>query len=302
MVRACHTRLARALAKALPGEHYSASRRTPSNRGLGATWDKPRVMSTNEEVVRDSLRADDSAHAAGARSTRRSQDEVSSQVRVVVAEDSYVIREFLAATLSASPAIELAAVCTNGKELQTAVDTWDPQVVVTDIRMPPSGADEGIRIATRLRETHPDIGVVVLSQYAEPAYAIALLGQGTGSRAYLLKERIRDKEDLIGAIQAVARGGSVIDPMIVDVLIEARSRAAKSRLAQLTPRERELLAEIAAGKSNGAIAESLVLTKRAVEKHVNSIFSKLNLHETEDVSRRVKATLIFLSEEGMDAP
>jgi DNA-binding NarL/FixJ family response regulator len=151
-----------------------------------------------------------------------------------------------------------------------------------------------------LRDTHPDIGVVVLSQYAEPAYALSLLQHGTGGRAYLLKERIRNKEQLLDAIQAVARGGSVIDPMIVDVLIEARSRAAKSQLSQLTSRERELLAEIAAGKSNTAIAESLVLTKRAVEKHVNSIFSKLNLPETQDVSRRVKATLIFLSEEGLD--
>ena len=166
--------------------------------------------------------------------------------------------------------------------------------------MPPSGADEGVRIAASLRDTHPDVGVVVLSQYAEPAYAIRLLEHGTGGRAYLLKERIRNKEQLLDAIKAVARGGSVIDPTIVDVLIEARARAAKSRLAQLTARERELLAEIAAGKSNGAIAESLVLTKRAVEKHVNSIFSKLDLPETQDVSRRVKATLIFLSEEGLD--
>jgi DNA-binding NarL/FixJ family response regulator len=163
--------------------------------------------------------------------------------------------------------------------------------------MPPSGADEGIRIAARLRETNPEIGVVVLSQYAEPSYALALLEKGTGRRAYLLKERVRNKRDLIGAILAVASGGSVIDPLIVDVLIEARSRAAHSRLSELTPREREVLAEIAAGKSNGAIAESLVLTKRAVEKHVNSIFSKLNLPETQDASRRVKAALIFLSEE-----
>ncbi len=137
----------------------------------------------------------------------------------------------------------------------------------------------------------------MLSQYAEPAYAIRLLEHGTGGRAYLLKERIRNKEQLLDAIKAVAHGGSVIDPIIVDVLIEARSRAAKSQLSQLTARERELLAEIASGKSNSAIAESLVLTKRAVEKHVNSIFSKLNLPETQDVSRRVKATLIFLSED-----
>ena len=219
---------------------------------------------------------------------------------MVVAEDSYVIREFLTATLSAAPEIELVAVCCNGKELETAIENWDPDVVLTDIRMPPSDADEGIRIAAGLRTTHPNVGVVVLSQYGEPAYALSLLEEGTGGRAYLLKERIRDKEQLTDAIKAVAQGGSVIDPLIVDVLIKARSRAAKSQLSQLTPRERELLAEIAAGKSNAAIAESLVLTKRAVEKHVNSIFSKLNLPESQDVSRRVKATLIFLSEEGVD--
>jgi DNA-binding NarL/FixJ family response regulator len=222
-------------------------------------------------------------------------------IGVVVAEDSYVIREFLTATLSATSEVELMAVCSNGKELETAIEVWHPDVVLTDIRMPPTHTEEGVRIAAQLRETHPNIGVVVLSQYAEPAYALRLLEQGTGGRAYLLKERIRDKGELINAIEAVARGGSVIDPIIVDVLIAARTRVAKSRLAQLTPRERELLAEIAAGKSNGAIAESLVLTKRAVEKHVNSIFSKLDLPETEDVSRRVKATLIFLAEEGLDA-
>jgi DNA-binding NarL/FixJ family response regulator len=231
-----------------------------------------------------------------------SAEQAPQSVRVIVAEDSYVIREFLTTALSAAPGVELVAVCTNGKELVKAIETWDPDVVLTDIRMPPSGAEEGVRIAARLRDTHPEVGVVVLSQYAEPAYAISLLEHGTGGRAYLLKERIRDKDELIGAIQAVARGGSVIDPIIVDVLIEARSKAASSKLSELTPRERELLAEIAAGKSNGAIAESLVLTKRAVEKHVNSIFSKLNLPETQDVSRRVKATLIFLSEEGMDGP
>ncbi len=224
----------------------------------------------------------------------------SQPIRVVIAEDSYLIREFLAETLSRAPEVELVAVCTNGKELKTATETWHPDVVLTDIRMPPSGADEGIRVAASLRETSPETGVVVLSQYAEPSYALALLEKGTGRRAYLLKERIRNREELIGAIKTVAEGGSVIDPQIVDVLIEARSRAAHSRLSELTPREREVLAEIAAGKSNGAIAESLVLTKRAVEKHVNSIFSKLNLPEMQDASRRVKAALIFLSEEEND--
>jgi DNA-binding NarL/FixJ family response regulator len=235
---------------------------------------------------------------ASAREVARHADQV--PIRVAVAEDSYVIREFLTTALGSSPVIQLVAVCTSGTELETAITTSDPEVIITDIRMPPSGAEEGIRIAAGLRETHPDVGVVVLSQYAEPAYAVALLERGTGGRAYLLKERVRNRQELIDAIEAVARGGSVIDPMIVEVLIEARSRAAKSRLSQLTPRERELLAEIATGKSNGAIAESLVLTKRAVEKHVNSIFSKLGLPETDDVSRRVKATLIFLSEEGIN--
>jgi DNA-binding NarL/FixJ family response regulator len=218
-------------------------------------------------------------------------------IRVIAADDSYVIREFLTLTLSEAPEVELVDVCDNAIELDAAIDSRLPDVVITDIRMPPSNADDGIRIAARLRETHPNLGVVVLSQYAEPVFALELLDRGTAGRAYLLKERVRSTGELIGAIQAVARGGSVIDPAIVDVLIAARTRAARSRLSDLTPRELELLGEIAAGKSNGAIAESLFLTKRAVEKHVNSIFSKLNLPETQDVSRRVKATLIFLAED-----
>jgi DNA-binding NarL/FixJ family response regulator len=234
---------------------------------------------------------------------RQSADtDLAAPVRVIVAEDAYVIREFLTAALSAAPEVELVAVCSNGTELEDAIADSHPDVVLTDIRMPPSGAEEGIRIAAALRESDPAVGVVVLSQYAEPAYALALLDRGTARRAYLLKERIRNREELVDAIRAVADGGAVIDPMIVDVLIQARAGAADSRLSELTARERELLAEIATGKSNGAIAQSLFLTKRAVEKHVNSIFSKLCLPESEDVSRRVMATLIYLSEEGADAP
>jgi DNA-binding NarL/FixJ family response regulator len=223
-------------------------------------------------------------------------------IRVVAAEDSYVVREFLTSALDAAPEVELVAMCSDRKELDQAISSHHPDVLITDIRMPPSGAEEGIRVAIHLRETDPHIGVVVLSQYADPAYAVALLEAGTGRRAYLLKERIRNRDELIGAIEAVARGGSVIDPKIVDVLIEARARRARSSLAELTPRERELLGEIAAGKSNGAIAESLVLTKRAVEKHVNSIFSKLSLTDSQDVSRRVAATLIFLAEDDENSP
>jgi DNA-binding NarL/FixJ family response regulator len=253
--------------------------------------------------VSASLSDDDAptqASGAAGRPRREGGDSCQRPTRVVVAEDSYPIREFLTVILSSAPAVELAAVCSDGNELRKAIDASQPDVVVTDIRMPPSGADEGIRVAMSLRETHPEIGVVVLSQYAEPAYALGLFDGGTGRRAYLLKERIRDREELIGAIEKVAKGGSVIDPLVVDVLIQARSRASHSRLARLTSREREVLAEIAAGESNAAIAESLVLTKRAVEKHVNSIFSKLDLPDTEDVSRRVKATLLFLDEQDDD--
>jgi DNA-binding NarL/FixJ family response regulator len=217
-------------------------------------------------------------------------------IRVITAEDSYVVREFLTTTLEAAPEVELVAVCSNRNELDDAIASLHPDVLITDIRMPPSGGEEGISVAARLRECDPHVGVVVLSQYAEPEYALALLEGGSGRRAYLLKERIRNREDLISAIQTVARGGSVIDPKIIDVLIMARSRVNRSPLADLTPRELELLGEIATGKSNGAIAESLVLTKRAVEKHVNSIFLKLGLPEDQDVSRRVKATLIYLAE------
>jgi DNA-binding NarL/FixJ family response regulator len=167
--------------------------------------------------------------------------------------------------------------------------------VLTDIRMPPTGTDEGIRLARSLRETHPHIGVVVLSQYAQPGYALALLESGSAGRAYLLKERVGDPGQLVSAIEAVASGGSMVDPKIVEVLVQRQAQVAASPLASLTPREREVLAALAEGNSNAAIAESLVLTKRAVEKHINSIFAKLQLSETDDVSRRVKAALIFLA-------
>jgi DNA-binding NarL/FixJ family response regulator len=231
--------------------------------------------------------------------TDRPPSDVQSQarIRVIAADDSYLIRESLTATLGSEPEIELAGVFSNAKELEAGVAREHPEVVILDIRMPPSGGDEGVRMANQLRETDPEIGVLVLSQYAEAAYALALLESGSARRAYLLKERIRDKAELIRAITTVARGGSVIDSQIVDVLIQARARVASSPLAELTPRERQLLGEIAEGKSNAAIASSLVLSKRAVEKHVNAIFAKLNLRDAQDVSRRVKAALVYLAEE-----
>jgi DNA-binding NarL/FixJ family response regulator len=218
-------------------------------------------------------------------------------LRVVLADDSLIVREGIAQLLATAGDVEIVASCSDLESLLEAVDRDRPDVVLTDIRMPPSGTDEGIQVAARLRESHPEIGVVVLSQYSEPSYAIALLESGSDRRAYLLKERVHDRAQLLSTIQAVAAGGSVIDPKIVEVLVAAKARADRSPLSELTPREREVLAEIAQGKSNTAIADSLVLTKRAVEKHINAIFMKLNLAGEEDVAKRVKAALMFLAEQ-----
>ena len=218
-------------------------------------------------------------------------------IRVVLAEDSLLVREGLEQVLSSEPKVELVAVCADLPSVLDAIEAERPDVVVTDIRMPPSKTDEGIQVAARLRETRPEVGVIVLSQYSEPSYALALLEGGSDGRGYLLKERLHDRAQLVSAVETVAGGGSVVDPRVVEVLVASKSRSETSPLADLTPREREVLAEIAQGKSNSAIADSLVLTKRAVEKHINAIFFKLSLSESEDISKRVKATLAFLAEE-----
>jgi DNA-binding NarL/FixJ family response regulator len=218
-------------------------------------------------------------------------------IRVVLADDSLIVREGIAQLLASAADLELVASCSDLESLLEAVDRELPDVVLTDIRMPPSGTDEGIQVAARLRESHPEMGVVVLSQYADPSYALALLESGSDRRAYLLKERVHDRAQLLSTIRAVADQGSVIDPKIVEVLVAAKARADQSPLTELTPREREVLAEIAQGKSNTAIADSLVLTKRAVEKHINAIFMKLNLTGEENVAKRVKAALMFLTEQ-----
>jgi DNA-binding NarL/FixJ family response regulator len=217
-------------------------------------------------------------------------------IRVVLADDSYLARKGIEQALEAAPGIDVVATCEDLDSLLAAIETGRPDVVVTDIRMPPTNTDEGIRIATQLRDTRPEIGIVVLSQYDDPVYALALLESGSEGRAYLLKERIHVRAQLITAVEEVAGGGSVIDSKIVESLVGARSRLDHSDLAELTTREREVLAEIAQGKSNAAIAESLVLTKRAVEKHINAIFMKLGLAQADDVSKRVKAALMFLSD------
>jgi len=218
-------------------------------------------------------------------------------IRVAVADDSALIREGLAAMLLGEPDVEFVGASSDGDALDELVRTARPDVVVTELRMPPSGGREGIRIAKRLRESNPDIGVVVLSLHREPDLAVELMSDGTSRRAYLLKDRIGDATELVRAIRTVSAGGSIVDPAVVAALIDAQQGRSSSPLSELTTREREILALIAEGASNGAIAESLFLSKRGVEKHVNSIFAKLRLTEAENVSRRVKAALLFLAEE-----
>jgi DNA-binding NarL/FixJ family response regulator len=219
-------------------------------------------------------------------------------IRIVLAEDHYLVREGVRRLLGTQPDVEVVAVCGDLDSLLAAVEAERPDVVITDIRMPPDRGDEGIRAAERLRESHPDVGVVVLSQYSEPRYALALLEGGTARRAYLLKERVEDLEQLLAAIRAVAEGGSVIDPKVVEVLVAAKGRAESSPLHELTPRERDVLGEMAEGKNNAAIAQALVLTERSVEKVIHSIFLKLGLAWETSVHKRVKAVILYLAEGG----
>ena len=216
-------------------------------------------------------------------------------IRVLIADDNFITREGVEKLVDSVDEFTVTATCGTLPEVLDAVERDPPDVVVTDIRMPPTKTNEGIRIATQLRATHPDIGVVVLSQFAEPVYLLALLEGGSDRRSYLLKERVHDRAQLRSAITAVSHGGAVIDPKLVDILVDGKARLERSAIADLSPREREVLAEIAQGMSNAAIAESLVLTKRAVEKHIHSIFLKLNLAFADDVSKRVKAALLYLS-------
>ena len=215
-----------------------------------------------------------------------------------MADDNYLLREGVLRLVDAENDLSVVGVAGSYDELLEVVDAEAPDVVITDIRMPPTGTDEGIRAAARIRETHPTTGVVVLSQFASPSYALALLEGGSDGRAYLLKDRVAEADDLVDAVRSVATGGSVIDPKVVEELVDARSSSKSSPLDRLTPREREILGEMAQGKSNAAIAAALILSERAVEKHTNSIFSKLHLTEEPDVNRRVKAVLVHLSAGG----
>jgi len=218
------------------------------------------------------------------------------RIRVVLAEDHVLLREGISRLVAANADMELAGTAGDLPGLLALAERERPDVVVTDIRMPPTGSDEGIQAAAWIRDHLPGTGVVVLSQYAQPGYAVALLERGSAGRAYLLKERIGDVDELAGAIRAVAAGGSVIDPMVVDQLVRSRVHDDQLGLASLTTRELEILAGMAQGKSNSAIAAALFVTERAVEKHTNSIFAKLNLTEERDVNRRVKAVLMYLNQ------
>jgi DNA-binding NarL/FixJ family response regulator len=235
---------------------------------------------------------------AQAAATRRYAPPV--PIRIVLAEDSFIVREGVARLIESVEDLELVASCADLDSLMKAVEEQSPDVVMTDIRMPPTGTDEGIRAAAEIRRRWPEIGVVVLSQYADAPYAVSLFEGGSERRAYLLKERVADLDHLLAAIKEVAAGGSVVDPKVVEGLVADQARRRESLLRQLTPRETEVLAQMAQGKNNHAIAEALVLSDRAVEKYINAIFAKLGLSAETDLHRRVKAVLLFLSEQEAD--
>ena len=219
-------------------------------------------------------------------------------IRIVLAEDHFLVREGLRGLLESRPDLEVAAVCGDLDALLAAVEAEQPDVVVTDIRMPPGDSDEGIQAAERLRDSDPDVGVVVLSQYATPAYALALLESGSAGRSYLLKERVGDLDELVSAIHAVAEGGLVIDPKVVEALVAQNARSDASPIGQLTPREHDVLREMAAGRSNAAIGETLFLTEGSVEKVIHSIFQKFELSWETSIHKRVKAVIMYLAASG----
>jgi len=220
-------------------------------------------------------------------------------MRIVFAEDNYLVREGTGALLETVDGLELVASVEDAEQLLAAVTEHAPDVVLTDIRMPPTHTDEGIRAARQIRAEYPAIGVVVLSQFVDEAYAYDLLKDGAEKLGYILKERIADLDQLVRALEAVNEGGSFLDSKVVEALVARKSALADSPLAELTDREREVLSEMASGKNNAAIAASLFLSERAVEKHINSLFQKLGLSGEPQVHRRVMAVLAFLREEGV---
>jgi len=220
------------------------------------------------------------------------------RLRVVLADDNYLVRQGVAALLREVDTIELVNTVDSLDGLLRSVEENHPDVVLTDIRMPPSFSDEGIIAAKRIRADHPDTGVLVLSQFVEQEYALELLSDGVAGLGYLLKERVSDLDELVHALEAVARGGSALDPRVVEGLVARRAKTAKSPLASLTAREREVLQEMATGRNNAAIARKLHLSERAIEKHISAVFQKLGLVEETETNRRVMAVLAFLDASG----
>jgi DNA-binding NarL/FixJ family response regulator len=215
-------------------------------------------------------------------------------ISIVIAEDSLLIRDSVCRALSTDPDVSVVGVGVDYESTVRLIDRHQPSLLVTDVRMPPTSTDEGIQLAQWLRSAHPDTGVIVLSQYVQPQYALGLLDGGSAARGYLLKERVSHFDQLSDAVRQVASGGTVLDPLVVEALM-AQPDAART-LARLTRREREVLAGLATGRSNRALAQQLVLTQKAVVKHINSIFAKLGLTADDTVDRRVKAVLMFLND------
>jgi DNA-binding NarL/FixJ family response regulator len=219
---------------------------------------------------------------------------VTDRLRLVFADDNFLVREGVSGLLAEIDAIEVVDAVADPHSLLKVVAELAPDAVLTDIRMPPTFTNEGIVAAKRIRAQHPRTGVVVLSQYVEEDYAYELLEEGVAGLGYLLKERVSDLDELVRALREVARGGSALDPKIVEGLLASRSSEATSPLLGLSDREREVLAEIATGRSNAMIASSLYMSVRAVEKQISSIFQKLDLVDDGEVNRRVLAVLAFL--------
>jgi DNA-binding NarL/FixJ family response regulator len=221
-------------------------------------------------------------------------------LRVVLADDNYLVREGVVALLAEVDELELVAAVADPHSLIKAVEEHQPDAVLTDIRMPPTFTTEGIDAAKRIRAEHPSIGVVVLSQYVQEEDAVSLLEDGVGGLGYLLKERVSQVDELVRALQDVARGGSALDPKVVEGLLARRSAEARSPLLGLTDREREVLQEMATGSTNATIARTLFMSERAVEKHIGSVFQKLGLTDEGEINRRVVAVLTFLEAAGPD--
>ncbi|MBY5163574.1 response regulator transcription factor [Nitriliruptoria bacterium AS10] len=219
-------------------------------------------------------------------------------MRVAIAEDHYLVREGVRRALTGTGELEVVAAVGTADELVEVVDRERPDVVVTDIRMPPGHRSEGIDAARRIRARHPDTGIVVLSQYADASYAVELLRDGNDGVAYLLKERVGDRVSLVQAVRSVADGGSIVDPTVVAALVARSSVQESSAIQRLTPREREVLEQMAQGRTNAGIAEQLSLSESSIEKYSTAIFATLGLRDEPMVHRRVAAVVAYLDEQG----